>query len=107
MVTLIQTKWNGIVSQAGHAIIASQLAIAKRPHRTSTELRRSQPVASMADGLDLGVGPELLPEAPHADVDDVRARVEVVSPHVCEQAFAADHLAGVQEQVMEQPELPV
>src|SRR5206468_11201772 len=63
--------------------------------------------ARMADGLDVGVGPELLTQTPYADVDDVRARVEVVSPYIGKQTFAADHLADVEEQVMQQPELAV
>jgi hypothetical protein len=38
----------------------------------------------MADGLDGGLRAELLPQAPDADVDEVRARVEAVAPGVGE-----------------------
>ena len=61
----------------------------------------------MADGLDRGVGAELLAQAPDADVDDVRAGVEVVAPDLGEQALAAEHLAGVVDEVVQQPELAV
>ena len=61
----------------------------------------------MPDRLDGRVRAELLPQPAHADVDDVRPRIEVVAPHLGQQALAADHLARVQKQVMEEPELAV
>src|SRR5438105_10421322 len=50
---------------------------------------------------------ELLPEPPDADLDDVRARIEVVAPDVREQPFPAHDLAFVEHQVVEEPELAV
>src|SRR2546423_14383615 len=99
-------KWNGIVSQLCHRHIATRFAAANATHAISSDLRRSNPVPRVANGLDR-VGAELLPQAADADVDDVRARVEVVAPDLREQALAADDLAGVQDQVMEEPELAV
>jgi hypothetical protein len=61
----------------------------------------------MADGLDRRLLTEFLPQAPHTDFDDVRARVEVVPPHLVEEAFAADHLAGMQREVVEEPKLAI
>src|SRR5881275_504791 len=107
MVRLTQMKWNGIVSQYSQWIIPARFATANANHASSTRLRRRNSVTGMADGLDGGGGPELLAQAPDADVYDVRAGVEVVSPDLREQALAAHHLAGALEQVMEEPELAV
>src|SRR5437870_3387509 len=98
-------KWNGIVSQLSQWIIASRFATAKRPHPRSIALRRGKAVPRVADGLDRRLGAELLPQPAHAHLDDVRAGVEVVAPHLGEEALAADHLARVQDEVVEQPEL--
>src|SRR5438270_12420591 len=57
--------------------------------------------------LDGCVRPELLAQSADADVDDVRARVEVVAPDLGEQALAAHDLARVEDQVVEEPELAV
>src|SRR2546430_7336088 len=100
-------KWNGIVSQRSHLTIASAFATANTAHATSMRLGRGQPVARMANGLDRSVGAELLAQASHAHLDDVRPRVEVVAPHLREQALAADDLAGMQREVVQQPELAV
>src|SRR5436305_1559416 len=100
-------KWNGIVSQYSQRIIPARFATANASQPSSTRLRCRNSIAGMADGLDRGTGPELLPQAPDADVDDVGARVEVVAPDLREQALAAHHLAGALEQVMEEPELAV
>ena len=83
-VRLIQTKWNGIVSQLGHAIIAPMFAAAKAAHPTSTECLRDQAITGMSNRLDRGVGAELLAQPPHADVDDVGAGVEAIPPDVGE-----------------------
>src|ERR1051325_2188662 len=99
-------KWNGIVSQSGQSCIATRFAAAKANHAASTALRRNKPIAAMSHGLD-GVRPELLPKPADADLDDVRARVEVVPPDVREQALAADDLAFVQDEVVQEPELAV
>ena len=61
----------------------------------------------MSDCLDRGSRAELLPQPPDANVDHVRARVEVVSPDVREQPLPADDLALVQDEVVEEAELPV
>ena len=53
-----------------------------------------EPVAHAAHGGDR-VGAELLAQVADVDVDDVRAGVEVVAPHVVEQLLAGEHLAGV------------
>jgi hypothetical protein len=45
-------KWNGIVSQLGQTAIATRFAAANANHATSTDLRRSEPVAAMPDRLD-------------------------------------------------------
>ena len=50
---------------------------------------------------------ELPAQAAHADVDDVRAGVEVVAPDHGQDAVARDHLAGVPDEVMQEPELAV
>src|SRR5215471_8286774 len=96
-----------MVSQLGHATIANQFATAKTAQAASSGLRRSQPITRMPHRLDRRAWSELLPQPAHADVDHVRARIEVVSPHLREQPLTAHDLAGVDEQVMEEPELPV
>src|SRR2546421_7952239 len=107
-------KWNGIVSQRSHRIIATRFAIAKRTQATSTfrRLRMSRalcgkPVSRVAHRLDRRVRPKLLAEAADADVDDIRAGVEVVAPDVREEPLTAHHLARVQHELVEQLELPV
>src|SRR5438045_9091475 len=67
-VRLIQTKWNGIVSQLGHATIAAKFAAAKTAQAASRGLRRSQPIARIPHRLDCRLRPELLSQPPHADV---------------------------------------
>src|SRR3989440_4490418 len=120
-------KWNGTVSQLCHRAIAARFAMAKATHaisrrkaptrrrrstgragfaRASVGLRSSNPIPRVPHGLDR-LGAELLPQPADADVDDVRARVEVVAPDLGEQALATHDLAGVQNQVMEEPELAV
>src|SRR5438552_18673407 len=113
-------KWNGTVSQLCHRAIATRFAAAKATHaiskrkaptrrrrprgragfaRASVGLRSSNPIPRVPDGLDR-LGAELLPQPPDADVDDVRAGVEVVAPDLREQALAAHDLAGVQHEVV-------
>src|SRR6476646_5136225 len=100
-------KWNGIVSQLGQTSIAARFAAANANQQASTHLRRSQPIAAMPHRLDRSLRAELPAQPPHAHVDDVGARIEVVSPDVRQQALAADDLALVQDEVVEQPKLPV
>src|SRR5512141_2170362 len=100
-------KWNGIVSQLGASPIATRFATANASHASSTRLCRSQPIPAMPHRLDRRLGAELLPQPPHADVDHVRARVEVVAPHVGEQPLPAEHLALVAHAVVQEPELAI
>ena len=48
---------------------------------------------------------ELLARAPDVHVDDVRAGVEVVSPHLAQQLFGVQHLPGVAEEHFRHREL--
>src|SRR5438552_7654494 len=96
-----------MVSQLGHSSIAARFAAANANHASSTELRRSESITAMPHRLDGSVLAELLPEPPDADLDDVRARIEVVAPDVREQPFPAHDLAFVEHQVVEEPELAV
>src|SRR5207302_1083630 len=100
-------KWKGMVSQLGHSSIAARFAAANANHASSTELRRSESITAMSHRLDGSVLAELLPEPPDADLDDVRARIEVVAPDVREQPLPAHDLALVEHQVVEEPELAV
>src|SRR5512135_2242912 len=87
--------------------MATQFAAAKTAQPASSGLRRSQAIARMSHRFDRCVRSELLSQPAHADLDDVRARVEVVAPHLGEQALAAHHLADMHEQMVEEPELAV
>src|SRR4051794_5541032 len=100
-------KWKGIVSHHCHSTIAPKFASANTPQRSSTDLRRRNSVAGTANGLDRRRRAELLSQAPYADVDDVRARIEVVTPDVREQPLSADDLARTVDEVVEQLELAV
>src|SRR5947208_16406346 len=100
-------KWNGIVSQLAQRTIAARFARAKTAQATSTRLRSNHSVTGMSDRLDGRARAELLPETPHADVDDVRARIEVVAPDLGEQPLAADHLAAVLDELGAETELTV
>src|SRR6476469_3002108 len=77
------------------------------PPAISARLRRSQPVSGIPHRLDGRIRAELLPQPAHADVDDVRARIEVVAPDFGEQPLPAHDLTDVDEQVMQEPELAV
>src|SRR5580692_177062 len=77
------------------------------PSRRSTgspALLRSELIPGTAHRLDQ-VETELRPEPPHADVDDVGAGVEVVSPDGRQQLLLAHRLARVLHQRLEQQEL--
>ena len=45
-------KWNGIVSHAGQIAIAARFAAANTNHASSTDLRRNQPIATVANRFD-------------------------------------------------------
>src|SRR2546430_6965992 len=103
-------KWNGIVSQLGQSSIAARFAAANANHPTSTRpksLRGGGRAPAMPNGLDGCLRAELLPQSPDAHVDHVGARVEVVPPDVREQALARHHLALVEDEVVQEPELAV
>src|SRR5882724_2092276 len=96
-----------MVSQPGQMPMATKFAIAKAAQATSGHLRRRKAIARMANGFDGCVCTQLLAEPANADVDDVRARIEVIAPDLRKQAFAADHLALMLEQVMEDAKLAI
>src|SRR2546423_13312468 len=100
-------KWNGIVSQLAQRTIAARFARAKTAQATSTRLRSNHSITGMSDRLDRCARAELLPETPNADVDHVRARIEVVAPDLGEQPLTADHLAGVLDEMVEETKLTV
>src|SRR6266566_9199099 len=100
-------KWNGTVSHRSQRTIASRFASANANQPSSTALRLSQAVAGMADGFDRRSGPELLAQPADADVDDIRAWIEVITPDLGEQPLAADDLARAFEQAVQEPELAV
>src|ERR671936_2391251 len=98
-------KWKGIVSHGSHNAIATRFATANAPHPSSSglgSLSLGKAVPRVADGLDRRLRAELLAEAADADLDDVRAGIEVVAPHLGEQALAADDLARVLQEVVQE-----
>src|SRR3954454_23904191 len=99
-------KWNGTVSQLSQRSIAPRFASANANQARSSGLGRREPVAHIPHRLDRGRA-ELLAQPPDADVDDVRPRVEVVTPHRCEELLPADDLARVRDEMVQQPELAV
>src|SRR5438876_10561412 len=100
-------KWNGIVSHDSHLAIAARFASANPPHASTRPLGLRKAISRMAHGLDRRVRSKLLPQAADADLDDVRARVEVVAPDLCEQPLTAHDLAGMNGEVVEESELAV
>src|SRR5438105_10679431 len=82
-----------------------KFARANAAQATSICLRRRKAIARISNRFDRRIRPELLPQAADADLDDVRAGIEVVAPNLGEQAFAADHFAGVESEMVEQTEL--
>src|SRR5919201_2355062 len=100
-------KWNGTVSQDCQMTMPTRFATANTPHASSSRLGLGKAVPRMADGLDRRLRAELLAQAADADLDDVRAGIEVVAPHLGEQALAADDLARMLQEVVQEAELPV
>src|SRR5690349_9613512 len=107
IVRLTQMKWNGIVSQFGVSSIAMRLITANPTHATSIFLELSQSVTDIAHRFDGSLRAKLLPQPADRYVHDVRARIEVVSPHLGEQLLSTAHLAGVLQHEVEKPELAV
>src|SRR4029450_7331897 len=120
-------KGNGVVSHAGQSATAARLASANAPHASSSTLRRrlgspvmttlgpcprnrsssAEPVARMANGLDRRLLAELLAQAANADLDDVRAGIEVVAPYLREKALTADDRPCVLDKMVQHAELAV
>src|SRR5919206_3666065 len=100
-------KWNGTVSHDCHRYMPTRFATANTPQPISSRLSLGKAVPRVADGLDRRLRAELLAQAAHADLDDVRARVEVVAPDLGEQALAAHDLARMEREVVQEPELSV
>src|SRR5256714_7809700 len=104
---MTQMKWNGHAAHHPQRSIASRFAVGRASQPSSTALRLSQAVAGMADGLDRRRGPELLAQPTDADVDHVRARIEVITPDLGEEPLAADDFAGAFEQAVQELELAI
>src|SRR5438067_382155 len=100
-------KWKGIVSQLSQRTMARKFAPANSNQPSSQSLGRIEAVAGVTDGTDRGVVAELLAQATDADVDDVGAGIEVVAPDLGEQTLAAEHLARIGGQLVQQLELAV
>src|SRR6266542_1640227 len=100
-------KWKGTVSHDLQTSIAPRFATANAPQASSRRLSLGKAVPRVTDGLDGRIRPELLPQAADADLDDVRARVELVAPDLGEQSLAAHDLAGMEREVVEEAELPI
>src|SRR2546423_4894457 len=100
-------KWKGTVSHDCHTNMPTRFATANRPHPISSRLSLNKPVPRVADGLNRRFRAELLAQAADADLDDVRARVELVAPDLGQQALAAHDLPRVAREVVEEPELAV
>src|SRR5215211_178631 len=100
-------KWKGIVSQLGSSPIATRFATANAAQAISGTLRRSQPIAAMSHRLDRCLLAEFLPQSSNAHLDHIRARVEMVAPHLRQQPLAADDLALVAHEMMQKSELAV
>src|SRR4029450_11839415 len=104
---LTQMKWNGTVSQVGQTTIAATLSAAKAAQTSSRLLCRNPAITGMGNGLDRSLRAQLLAQAADADVDDVGAGVEVVAPDLGQEPLAADHLTGVENELVQQLELAV
>src|SRR5690348_5825153 len=98
--------WNGIVSHDGHAIIVARQTTASTPQAVSI-LSGRDAVPGIPHRFDRLSGAELLPQPSHADVDDVRARIEAVAPHLGEQTLTAHDFAGVADEMVKQPKFAV
>src|SRR3954467_9711383 len=100
-------KWKGIVSQLSQRIMATRFAAAHSTQPRSWSLGRIEAVGGVPDSADRNAFAELLAQAADADVHDVGARVEVVTPDLREQPFAAQHPTRIRGEVVEQLELAV
>jgi hypothetical protein len=61
----------------------------------------------MTDGLDRRLLAELLAQSADAHLDDVRAGIEVVAPHLGQQSLPADDRPGVLDEMVQEPELAI
>src|SRR5262249_18901540 len=121
-------KWNGTVSQPAKAKMAIRLTAENAAQATSSRtgrngqlslmarppspvMRSAMPpsavgelIALTAHRLDQAEA-ELGPQPPHAHVDHVGTRGEVVSPHAGQQPAFGDRLSDVLRQLAPPPEL--
>src|SRR2546427_4841211 len=114
MVRLTQMKWKGTVSHSAKTSIATRFRAAKTPQPTSSQAPLGSSLRRRSGGVDtVSLTPDgddrlraqLGPQATDVDVDDVRARVEVVAPYVRQQAFFGERLSGVLHELPQQEEL--
>src|SRR5438309_2444722 len=115
MVRLTQMKWKGTVSHSPNMTIAIRFSIVKTPQPTSSHAPLGTSRLSRSSGIDTvsltpdgddGLGAELRSEPPDIDVHDVRARVEVIAPHVRQQPLLRDRLTRILHEFPQQEELP-
>src|SRR3989440_8010457 len=82
-------------------------AVAMANHESCATLFGREPIADIPNRLDERLRAELPAQPPDRDVQDIRARIEVVAPHVREELLAADHVAAPLDELVQQPELAV
>src|ERR1700736_2492769 len=107
-------KWKGTVSQSAKTYIATRFSSAKMPQATSTHRKprvghaqrsgRVNPVPLPADRFD-GLPADLGTKPADVDIDDIRARVEVIPPDGGEQVLLTDGVAGARHQLAQQEKL--
>src|ERR1700680_807403 len=110
MVRLTQIRWNGTVSQRSNTNIATRFAMAKITQAMSTQTKRRDghversarinPIPHSTNGLDQ-LAAKLGPQTADVDVDDVGARIEVISPHVGQNAFLGQRLTSAPHELTE------
>src|SRR4051812_47887346 len=97
-------RWNGTVAQSSTRTIATALSAAKTAHRPARRrLDIAEAIADAAERLD-DVRPELGAQAPHADVDDVRAGIERDPPDLAQELLAGAHHRRAGHEVLQEHE---
>src|SRR6516162_2759653 len=105
-------RWNGTVSHDGQMAIAARFTSRRATQAISSSPRRSwrrpcrgprspdrELIPLTSYRLDELVA-ELRPQPPHAHADDVRAGLELISPHRCEELNPGNRLAGMFHQLL-------